>query len=511
MRSFIISLLLAIGSFVSITAQTNSYWKLVFEDSFEGDSFDPATWSYSTRAHPDWKKYIAGSPSTVTTEDGVLKVRLIKNPDMVSDPVPYLSGGIESRGKFSFLYGKAEVRAKFNNGQGSWPAIWMMPENNIGGWPHGGEIDIMEHLNADNIVYQTIHSGYESNNPPKGNTTQIDKNDWNVYGFEWYPDRLDFTINGKITFTYPRIMPFVAAQWPFDKEFYFILNMAGGGNWSGPINDSHLPFEMQVDWVRVFKINPESPYTYPQWQSPNRAQDDAHWKDTYVESITSKGTASPFNYQALKRPDNYYTIIEDTLLVYPGQSFQLQLEGFSLGEYSESVIKQDIRYTNAYVFADFDGDHFFETSIARTGKVPPASNIGGNIESLNVEVTLSSQESNLNKTGRIRVIYHNAWSGRTSPDKPVYEGLVYDIPVRTVNKVNTGNLAPNSPGKISRTLNTIQITDVAIHSQVRIYDLRGQLLIRDSINQYSFTMTVPDQMVIIQLIDPDGMYQSFIR
>ncbi|HOA80584.1 MAG TPA: family 16 glycosylhydrolase, partial [Defluviitaleaceae bacterium] len=69
-----------------------------------------------------------------------------------------------------------EVNAKLSKGQGSWPAIWMMPENSIyGSWPYSGEIDIMEHLNFDDFIYQTVHSEYidvyqEKNNPPYSNT-----------------------------------------------------------------------------------------------------------------------------------------------------------------------------------------------------------------------------------------------------------------------------------------------------------------------------------------------------
>src|SRR3546814_19498058 len=66
---------------------------------------------------------------------------------------------ISTKGKFAFRYGKLEVRAWFSGGQGSWPAIWLMPQEGVyGGWPQSGEIDVMEHLNRDTVVYQTLHS-----------------------------------------------------------------------------------------------------------------------------------------------------------------------------------------------------------------------------------------------------------------------------------------------------------------------------------------------------------------
>ena len=66
----------------------------------------------------------------------------MKNPDTSIVKVPYLTGGIQTRKKLFFRYGKVEVRAKFSNGQGLWPAIWMMPEDGSAGWPAWGEPEI---------------------------------------------------------------------------------------------------------------------------------------------------------------------------------------------------------------------------------------------------------------------------------------------------------------------------------------------------------------------------------
>ena len=110
-----------------------------------------------------------------------------------TDSVKYQTGCIESKGKFSFKYGKVEVRAKLSKGKGSWPAIWLMPEKSIyGGWPNSGEIDIMEHLNADTIVYQTIHSNYvdvqqKKKDPLYAITAPFHVDQYNVYGLEWFP------------------------------------------------------------------------------------------------------------------------------------------------------------------------------------------------------------------------------------------------------------------------------------------------------------------------------------
>jgi len=94
----------------------------------------------------------------------------------------------------------------------------------------------MEHLNFDDIIYQTIHSEYtlkiaKSNNPPKGTRVKIDREAWNTYGCEWDSEKIVFTVNGRATHTYPRMPELGAKQWTFDEPFYFILSMQVGGSW----------------------------------------------------------------------------------------------------------------------------------------------------------------------------------------------------------------------------------------------------------------------------------------
>ena len=160
---------------------------------------------------------------------------------------------------FSFQYGKIEVKAKVDQGQGSWPAIWLMPENpQYGGWPYSGEIDIMEYLNFDNHVHQTVHSEYvdvlnKRDNPQYTTTAPINPNEYNIFGLEWYPDKLVFSVNGQKTLTYPKIEGATESQWPFDQPFYIILDQALGGSWVGEIHDEDLPVSMKTDWVKVYQ------------------------------------------------------------------------------------------------------------------------------------------------------------------------------------------------------------------------------------------------------------------
>lgn len=137
-----------------------------------------------------------------------------------------------------------------------------MPEKSaFGGWPRSGEIDIMEHLNNDKKTYQVIHSHYIdklgiTNDPPNSHTPAFSVGQFNTFGIEWFPEKIDFLVNGNITFTYPKKAGLSAdkLQWSFDEHFYLILNQALGGSWVGAIDDSILPVQTEIDYVRVYGL-----------------------------------------------------------------------------------------------------------------------------------------------------------------------------------------------------------------------------------------------------------------
>lgn len=241
---------------VTITVSLAKIWTLVFEDNFNATgSFDTSKWSYCTRNTSNWAKYLT-STSDYASLDGSNLVLKMDNKTISGDAVPYHSGGIQTSGKVAFKYGKVEVRAKFTQGAGSWPAVWMMPESPVayGGWPNSGEIDIMEHVNNENVIHQTVHNGAVTNSNGVSSVTKSSSynvNDYNTYGIIWQESKIEFYLNGVLTSTYNKPANATSAQWPFDKPFYLILNQSGGAGWPGPITDSNLPFQMRVDWVRI--------------------------------------------------------------------------------------------------------------------------------------------------------------------------------------------------------------------------------------------------------------------
>ncbi len=234
-------------------------YQLVWWDDFDDSGYiDSTKWSFSKRGNPAWKRFLAADTAFAQKENGLLKLKMDRK--MFSpDSSTYQSVGIESAGKFSFQYGKVEVKAKFNKGKGSWPAIWMMPEDPVayGDWPGSGEIDIMEHVNEENVVHQTIHNASvtDAEGGSKATHQSVYKaDDFNTYGMEWTPDYIRFFLNGEIQYTYHREGNGNSYQWPFDKPFYIILNQSGGAGWPGNITDSDLPFILEIDYVRVFQL-----------------------------------------------------------------------------------------------------------------------------------------------------------------------------------------------------------------------------------------------------------------
>ncbi len=251
--------------------EENIQWKLYWQDEFNSDGApDSSKWSAAPRYSSDWNEYNTDSDELAYVQNGKLVVKGIVNPDQDSDPVPYQTGAIRTHGKFSFKYGKVDVRAKLGAAKGSWPAIWMMPEHSVyGGWPNSGEIDIMEHLNSDSNIYQTVHIENQSSKPAAA-TPAFNVGEFNNFGIEWYPDRIDYFVNGSKTYTYSRTEPVTSAQWPFDQEFYLILNQALGGSWVGSVNPDDLPAQMEVDYVRIYQPeggNSEAAFNDTGWES----------------------------------------------------------------------------------------------------------------------------------------------------------------------------------------------------------------------------------------------------
>lgn len=239
-------------------------WTLEWEENFDSPTIDTTVWSRIDRGTADWNNYMSKADTCYDLRDGNLLLRGIAAYEGYGDSVPYLTGGLYTKGKKAFLYGRLDIRARIKGVQGSWPAIWLLPDPAFAdsatdcAWPNGGEIDIMERLSLDTIAYQTVHSYYtltlnRPDNPPHGSTGPIDPDGYNTYSVEMYPDSLRFLINDIHTFTYPRIDTEFEGQFPFSTPYYLLIDMQLGGGWVGEVKPDGLPAEMFVDRVRFYR------------------------------------------------------------------------------------------------------------------------------------------------------------------------------------------------------------------------------------------------------------------
>jgi len=180
----------------------------------------------------------------------------------------YTSGRINTKYRMDMLYGRLKVRAKLPGGRGTWAAIWMMPLFNVyGTWPRSGEIDIMEYVGYDpGYIQSTIHTEKftsSSGIQPLGRKYVEDVEEaFHDYELIWGPGNLKTYCDGEKFFEMsyvPQLNSEVAYQkaFPFDKEFFVILNLAIGGIWGGRegVDDSIFPVAMAVDYIRVFGLD----------------------------------------------------------------------------------------------------------------------------------------------------------------------------------------------------------------------------------------------------------------
>lgn len=236
-------------------------WELVWQDDFSGNTFDPAVWSKIPRGRANWNDCMSSADSLYAVADGNLILRGVRTWPELADTAACVTGGLYTKGKMAFGYGRLEIRARLEGSKGQWPAIWLLPAPVDGKdtpWPYGGEIDIMERLNFDDFVYQTVHSRYtleykHDNEPPHFATGKIRPDDYNVYAVEMYPDSLRFYVNDVHTFTYPRIATDNPSQYPFDRPYYLLVDMQLGGSWVGPVDLDQLPVAMYVDRVSFYR------------------------------------------------------------------------------------------------------------------------------------------------------------------------------------------------------------------------------------------------------------------
>ena len=237
--------------------------KLVWSDEFNYTGLpDSSKWNFETGGH-GWGNnekqfYTDADTMNAFVKNGVLSIIARKEKNGNNE---YTSARLLTRGKAEWTYGYIEMRAKLPPGRGLWPAGWMLgSEVGKTGWPDCGEIDIMEHVGyKKDTVFGTVHTG--AYNHVKGTQKGIEaliKNPYNqfhTFAIEWTPEKIDFLLDGEQFYHFSNEHK-TDAEWPFDKPFFLLLNMAIGGNLGGQkgIDDSIFPATFEIDYVRVYQV-----------------------------------------------------------------------------------------------------------------------------------------------------------------------------------------------------------------------------------------------------------------
>ncbi len=242
-------------------------WKFVWGDEFDGAQIDYANkWNVEIAGNGfgnNEAQYYTARPSNLRIENGKLIIQAHRETFTGPDGFTrnYTSGKLMSK-RPGFLYGRFEIRAKIPRGRGTWPAIWMLPDQSTFSpqyWPDNGEIDIMEHVGFDERrIHASIHTKLFNHRIRTQVTrslvvpTAVDS--FHVYALEWSENKLDIFVDNTKYFTFER----GNMNWegyPFTHRFHLILNLAIGGDWGGAqgIDNNAFPMQMEVDYVRVYR------------------------------------------------------------------------------------------------------------------------------------------------------------------------------------------------------------------------------------------------------------------
>ena len=240
----------------------NSYagLSLVWSDEFNGAALNTSDWNYDVGdgcpncgwGNNELEYYTAGDNLYFQNGKMIIEARK-ENKNGKS----YTSTRLTTLNKKSFKFGRVDIRAKLPSGQGIWPALWMLGDNfTTAGWPACGEIDIMEMLgHQPNKVYSTIHfkSGTGSKNIEKNlvNTASL-ADEFHVYSLVWETDKIKTMLDDKVIGEFSAAE--VSGNYPFNEKFFFLFNVAVGGNWPGSPNaTTYFPQFMMIDYIRVFQ------------------------------------------------------------------------------------------------------------------------------------------------------------------------------------------------------------------------------------------------------------------
>lgn len=257
----------------SVTPEPSKY-KLKWEDNFDGGSLNEQYWNYMYGDGSDYGiswgwgngELQSYEKENVSLRDGNLVITARRQSSRGKE---YTSARITTKDKISTTYGRVEARMTLPVGQGLWPAFWMLPDSNTpyGGWPHSGEIDIMEargRLKGETtgaLHYSDLNGAHQYQSGVNY-FSGTDLTAWHVYAVEWDKNQIKWFVDDN------NFMTITADRWstqanpssltaPFDSDFHILFNFAIGGQFDGFVapDASFQSAEMKVDYVRIYEMN----------------------------------------------------------------------------------------------------------------------------------------------------------------------------------------------------------------------------------------------------------------
>jgi beta-glucanase (GH16 family) len=249
--------------------QLHPGWRLVWSDEFsgpDGSSPDSKKWTYDIGGN-GWGnhelEFYTNRKENARIEKGILVITVQKESFTGADGVTreYTSARLKTQNLFTQTYGRFEARIKIPEGQGIWPAFWMLGQDIPStGWPKCGEIDIMENIGKEpGTIHGSLH-GPSTNGPTSDLTSiftllagQSFAADFHLYAVEWEPETVRFYVDSSLYAAFHSSDWPAGGKWVFDHPFFIILNVAVGGDWPGsPDASTKFPKSMLVDYVRVY-------------------------------------------------------------------------------------------------------------------------------------------------------------------------------------------------------------------------------------------------------------------
>lgn len=234
-------------------------YNLIWNDEFNETIINAENWNFEIgTGNSGWgnNELQYYRKENASQQGGVL---IIEAKEEAYQGAQYTSARMTTNDKVEFQFGRIDIRALLPQGQGLWPALWMLGQNFYTiGWPACGEIDIMEMVGGDakeNTVHGSLHwddNGHVSETGAYTLPSNTFAHSYHVFSLIWTPVSIKWLVDD-VKYYEKDITS--ADMTEFQLEHFFIFNVAVGGNWPGaPDETTIFPQKMKVDYVRVFQL-----------------------------------------------------------------------------------------------------------------------------------------------------------------------------------------------------------------------------------------------------------------